>query len=510
MIFLNTGVKTQNVEFCEVKLTNGKIEEIVNETFDYNTIVTKNYSLFANKYKQTEKIDFGDVELKKLIDICNFLPTTKHTSSIGQQTGIYRFYNSSQTDLLYLDTFEVNEESVIIGNGGSICVHYDTKFTPSKHVTVCTKKETDIDLKYIYYYLLINVDKLKQLNAGSTIQWLNKTNIGNLEIPVPSVQVQELIVKKLDVISNNIIRSQSMINDYKEIIKNYIDCETKLNIEIKKLENICTFETKSQKLKASDGQNEGKYRFFTSSQDKILFSDICEFKNKHIILGRGGNPSIHIASNFSISHDDCYVLSSDSLEFIYQYLNSNKHILAEGFTGSTIKHISKAFINEIKLPIPSKEKQKEIDKFCVNIVNIIDQIEKQTKLNKILMKSIIDTYLQNNNDDCAITDIVISEENTQDDEEITVKKEKSIKKTQSPKMTEVEKKPTKKKTITHVEEQIEVKWDLKILKTMKMYKDKENPENAKVLTKLRNDNNIPKKLFYSKMNELRAAQTKTK
>ena len=30
--------------------------------------------------------------------------------------------------------------------------------------------------------------------------------------------------------------------------------------------------------------------------------------NKHILIGRGGKANVHLASKFSVSHDDVYVL----------------------------------------------------------------------------------------------------------------------------------------------------------------------------------------------------------
>jgi len=44
-------------------------------------------------------------------------------------------------------------------------------------------------------------------------------------------------------------------------------------------------------------------------------------------------------------------------------LYTNKDSIEKGFVGSTIKHLSKSFINDMLIKIPSLEKQKEIYKY---------------------------------------------------------------------------------------------------------------------------------------------------
>jgi type I restriction-modification system DNA methylase subunit len=221
LFFVNDGTQTKNVIFSDLLINKHddiKEKEII--TVNYDTIKNNNYSLFVNKYN-IEKLEIYDgIEYYKLGTICSFLPTTKHTSSIGKDKGKYRFYNSSQTNRLYLDTFEVDTESIIIGNGGSICVHYDTNFTPSKHVTVCqVKDKSKINSKYLYYYILQNVKRLVHASAGSTIKWLNKTNIGKMEIPIPSISIQNTIVKQLDTLNSITENMQNLINYNNNLMK---------------------------------------------------------------------------------------------------------------------------------------------------------------------------------------------------------------------------------------------------------------------------------------------------
>lgn len=179
-------------------------------------------------------------------------------------------------------------------------------------------------------------------------------------------------------------------DDYKEIE----------GIEIKELKEVCEFLQKKNKLKASDGLNNGLYNFYTSSQNNKLYYNSYEFKDFSLIIGRGGNPSIHYDKEFSISHDDVYVLKNkeniNNLLYIYYYLKSNILLLYDGFKGVGIKHISKEYINQIKIPIPSLEIQEDIIKKCEFLTDFNKKLESDIKDLKECDKIEYDCFLRNN------------------------------------------------------------------------------------------------------------------
>ena len=48
------------------------------------------------------------------------------------------------------------------------------------------------------------------------------------------------------------------------------------------------------------------------------------------------------------------------VKYIYYYLYVNIHILANGFAGATIKHLSKDYLNNLNIPIPTLDMQNKI------------------------------------------------------------------------------------------------------------------------------------------------------
>lgn len=353
-------------------------------------IKEKNWSLNFKTYQET-KIE-SEYDIKTLGELCEFLPTTKHTSSIGQNNGQYRFYNSSQTDLLFLNTFEINKESIIIGNGGNLCVHYDTKFTASKHVTVCHVRNDTVLCKYIYYYLLNHKQFLVAKSDGCTISWLNKTNLASIKIPVPPIERQQKIVNILDKCYYEINKFKESIDNIYLIRNDYVKQKTYVCDKVT-LGDILQFVPKKMKYKAGDGKPEGNYRLYTSSQDKTVYVNTCEFKEYCLIMGRNGLPSVHYDKNFSVTYDHVYVLNTTSkninLKYVYYYLHSFKEMLNNIFLGMGIEGTSQNAILGIKIHIPSLQVQN-------NIVQVCEQFDNNIKNNQTMIEmyeSIIKEYL---------------------------------------------------------------------------------------------------------------------
>jgi type I restriction enzyme S subunit len=67
------------------------------------------------------------------------------------------------------------------------------------------------------------------------------------------------------------------------------------------------------------------------------------------------------------------------LKYIYYFLSGNIHILENGFKGAGLKHISKGYLSDIKIPLPPLDQQKKI----AAILDAADAYRQKTKeLNK--------------------------------------------------------------------------------------------------------------------------------
>ena len=456
-LFLNTGVKssilffvndgeTKEVEFCKIKMSNGEIVEESIIKVDIEEIKENDYSLFVNKYNKVEEEKLDGIEYKKLGEICEFLPTTKHNTSIGQSTGKYRYYNSSQNDRLYLETCEINKESIIIGNGGSICVHYDTKFTASKHVTVAQVIIENCLTKYIYYYLLLNRYLLTDQSAGSTITWLNKTNMGSIKIPIPPLSSQEQIVEALDSIYDTIEGNSKLIQNYEKIKKGIIWSST-FNVEKKKLDEVAeinknnlTKNYKNKTIKYIDisSVNKGYINIDTikefnigeepsrakrvASLNDILLSTVRPNLENYLFINK------NIYSENLIASTGFAVITSTKFnsKYLYNYITSPEitNYLVNSATGAMYPSIDNNTINNIKIPIPTKEIQEYIVKECEYYDNLIDILKKENE--RLQNNKIIEIVLKSVSNDNQLEE---SEEDESDEELTKVVEEDKPKKT---------------------------------------------------------------------------------
>ena len=64
--------------------------------------------------------------------------------------------------------------------------------------------------------------------------------------------------------------------------------------------------------------------------------------------------------------------------------------------GVGLQHISKEYVNNIKIPIPSLEKQQEIVKYLDDNNNYIKQLEKEIENKKLLAQQFIKAVINNN------------------------------------------------------------------------------------------------------------------
>ena len=139
---------------------------------------------------------------------------------------------------------------------------------------------------------------------------------------------------------------------------------------------------KKSKIKAGDGLplNEGSYPFYTSSN--ILKKSINKFlfDGNSLIFGTGGSASVHYCNERFAVSTDCFVTQPKNndeifLKCIYYFLSGNIHILENGFKGAGLKHISKGYLSDVKIPLPPLDQQKKI----AAILDAADAYRQKTK-----------------------------------------------------------------------------------------------------------------------------------
>ena len=135
-------------------------------------------------------------------------------------------------------------------------------------------------------------------------------------------------------------------------------------------------------IKAGAAVTDGQYMFFTSSSEEDKRCNEYQFDCEGIIMGTGGNATLHYFNGkFAIS-TDCVVLFPDErvkCKYLYYFFLANMSLLEAGFKGAGLRHTNKNYISNIEFGlIPPLSKQEEIIAVLDSVFRI--QLDRQKEL----------------------------------------------------------------------------------------------------------------------------------
>lgn len=231
---------------------------------------------------------------------------------------------------------------------------------------------------YLYYWFLTKQQELNNFNRGSGQPSIRKTDVENMIIDLPEIDLQEKIVKILYTIDRK-IELNNLMNDnlleiinclYKDTFKNvetYDKAENIANITIGKTpprsqkECFTTNENDMKWISISDLGKSGTYIFNTSERltlDSIDKYNVKVIPKNTIILsfkltvGRIAITTEDMATNEAIAHFN--LKEEDMRYFLYSYLK-NFDYAKLGSTSSIATAVNSKIIKAMPIGIPDKE-----------------------------------------------------------------------------------------------------------------------------------------------------------
>ena len=316
---------------------------------------------------------------------------------------------------------------------------------------------------------------------GSTLGHINQNRLNDFQIPIPND------IKKLKPILTKISNSHSKISDITvqipqkekeicELIKTLTE-EGKEGVDWDeyKFDDLIEYQKKTIKYKASDGKIKGKYKFYTSSQYKILFIDNEPmFKEQMLIMGRNVDFSIHYDKNFSCEHDHVYVIKVKNYltRYLYYYFKNNSKWFIDQMNGSIIKGTSKEILSKFIIKVIKdkiltqyklQEKFDEVDK-------LKEELETTKKTYQEDIDKLMEPFKTNDKIDDESDDNLTNNEKQKDLE--SVKSKQSIKSSKSSKSSKSTKSNSNKNNLEIPEELIEP-----IIKSIKSSKSNKSDKN---------------------------------
>ena len=209
-----------------------KIVEILDKFTDYVTELqselqsrTKQYTyyrdmLLSEEYlnKITKEMEEDRrVRIEKLNDICELKRGKRLVKSELQEEGEFPVYQNSLIPLGYYheSNFDSDKTFIISAGAAGEIIYSDREFWAADDVYVLMTKE-NISSKFLYYSLLSKQHVIKSKVRKASVPRLSKEDIEKLFIPLPSLSLQNKIVRILD-------KFQVMLADTKGLLPEEIE-----------------------------------------------------------------------------------------------------------------------------------------------------------------------------------------------------------------------------------------------------------------------------------------------
>jgi len=366
-----------------------------------NNLYSLNYKEYLEEEKQEEQYS-EDIIVKTLGEVCNINYGTRIVKSNNTE-GEYPVYGSGRA-MFSTNTFNREGFNILIARFAlSIeCIRFINEKIFLNDSGLSIKPKNDILLKkYIGYYLLHNQNIIYQCARGTAQKNLDIDKFKSIKIPIPNIEKQNEIVEYLDFIYEKANKtSHEKITQLKKLNEYCLNNQKIFGDNvIKTLGEVCD-KIVSGKFNSKDCKESGEYPFYTNKaiNPEGFCDNYCYDYEKYFILikdGGGGDNKygdhIGLGKIFKVygksggtSHQYAIVPKKDlEFEYLYHYLKFIKNEimdLAHYTTG--LGCIKKTNIENLKIPLPSIEKQKEIVEYCDFNDILINQLEKEIEQNK--------------------------------------------------------------------------------------------------------------------------------
>lgn len=365
---------------------------------------------------------------EKFKSLFKFAAKSQLKASDESKDGIYPFYTSSTTLSKKIDKAIYFDESLIIGNGGSANIHHSyNPFSTTSHCFVAIPKASDINSRYVYYFLHGNIHLLERGFKGAGLKNISKSYIEDIDIPVLPIETQNKIVSVLDRATLLVKKREETIQLINELqIAIFLDMfgdpyTNPKNWKTDKLEGYIKYmgdigsngsnAVISKNLKMID-EEDYALMIRTVNLSNNDFSNNLKFVSKEtydffkkskiyggeIIMNKIGSN----AGDFWIMPDlkrpvslglNQLVIRTKNLNliFLYYYLSTNygKLLIKSKVRGAATKSITKTAIKELRIFQPPIELQNAFEKRYLKSMESVQKLEASRVELNILLSSIL-------------------------------------------------------------------------------------------------------------------------
>lgn len=368
-----------------------------------NTHIKDIGRVVTGKTPETKKAEFyGDgymfITPTELHDGYNIQVSEKYITELGLQS---------------IKSNCIEETSVMVG-----CIGWDMGNVAICHRKCATNQQinsiTDFNPKYnpfyTYYWLLTKKDYLFTIASVTRTPILSKSTFEEIVIPMPDRSIQDNVVGILKSIDDKIENNKRICFELEAMAKTIYDYwfvqfdfpdengkpyhtsggemvwneQLKREIpkggEVTNIGNLTTVVT--GKEDANFSSQNGKYKFFTCSQEALL-CDTPAFSGQAVLIAGNGDFNVkHYSGEFNAYQRTYVLIPENQIYYGAMYISAKNQIQAfkNGSNGSIVKFITKGDVENIPFILPND------DSIFHQINKLIEKIELCERENEELTK----------------------------------------------------------------------------------------------------------------------------
>jgi len=361
----------------------------------------------TNPFYEFKYIDIGNVNQNGIInepELISFSDSPSRARRIIKENDV--IVSTVRTYLRAVAFINFNSQDFIVSTGFAVLSPYKI-----------------INPTYLAYYCQSDffIDLVIKNSKGVSYPAINASELACLSILFPSDKEQTAIAQYLDTktqaIDKKVNLLEKKIGYYKELRKSIINETVTKGLDknvrlkdsgidwigqipehwVKKRGKDLFFELSKSKITANEGEQEGTYKFFTSSNEQSKWLNYYTVNSEAILFSTGGCAGINYC-DFKYSYStDCWAIYGRKgiyLAYYYYYFETIINVIqGKAFKGSSLEHLQKDFIKASELIMPPKQEQDDIatylDHKTQTIDKIVGNIQKQITTLKELRKTLI-------------------------------------------------------------------------------------------------------------------------
>ena len=315
------------------------------------------------------------VEWKELGEVCVVNKGKQLNKTLLTDDGRYPAYNGGKTYSGRTSDYNVEENTIIISQGGASAGFVNfvtTKFWANAHCYYLLPDLKLVDNRYLYHFLKMKQSYLMDFQHGAGIPALKSDKITKMVLPLPPLEIQQEIVALLDKFTEYVTELTAELTDRQKQYSFYRDKllsfeDEVYQVEWKTLGEVAENLDYLRKPVTKGSRSSGIYPYYGAS-GIVDYVDDYIFDGDYLLVSEDGanliarkTPIAFSVTGKSWINNHAHVLKFESdidRKYVSYYLN---HIdLTPYISGAAQPKLNQQNLNSIKLAYPKQEVRNKI------------------------------------------------------------------------------------------------------------------------------------------------------